>query len=123
MLSVVVLVQFSLFFASKVISDEVSKEIWVDTMRTALPTTMCRSGRFFRKCFNVSTEECAETALLATRICLHKYITQIPDTLIQPKDGAVWANIVGECAMESYHSSLAAKFIDTHECNDMNLWK
>lgn len=102
---------------------EVSKEYWMDAMKTALPATFCKSEQFFRQCFNVTVDECEKSVTLATRLCLHKYINQIPDTLLQPKDGAKWANIIGQCVGEGYQTSLSTKFKDTHRCNDINHWK
>lgn len=101
---------------------EVDKEYWVDSMKSALPKTFCESIHFFRQCFEVNEEQCIETASLATKICLHQYINQIPDALNQPKDGAKWANIIGQCAGENYRQTLKRKFKDTAECNDINHW-
>ena len=104
-------------------AEEVRKEYWVDAMRTALPDTFCQSMHFFRQCFDINEDQCIETASLATRICVHQYINQIPDTLNQPKDGAKWSNIIGQCAGENYFSTLSRIYKDTKECNDMNHWK
>lgn len=114
---------FLLFFASTSIADEVSKDYWVDTMKTALPATFCQSMHFFRQCFDINEDQCIETASLATKICLHKYVNQIPDTLNQPKDGAKWSNIVGQCAGENYYATLSRIYKDTKECDEMNHWK
>ena len=114
----------NLFFAvtSTVAAEEVSKNFWVESMRTALPRTFCQSMEFFRECFDVNEDQCIEAASLATKICLHKYINQIPDSLIQPKDGAKWGNIIGQCAGENYHQTLSRMFKNTKECNDMDYW-
>jgi len=104
-------------------ADEVSKDFWMDAMKTELPNTFCQSMEFFRECFDVSEDQCIEAASLATKICLHQYINQIPDTLVQPKDGAKWGNIVGQCAGENYHQTLSRMFKNTKECNDIDYWK
>lgn len=103
-------------------AEEVSKEIWVNTMKTALPNAFCQKLEFFRECFDVNEDQCIEAAALATRICLHKYINQIPDTLIQPKDGAKWGNVIGQCAGENFHQTLGRLFKNTKECNNMDFW-
>jgi hypothetical protein len=104
-------------------ADEVNKDYWVETMKTALPTTFCQSMHFFRQCFDINEDQCIETASLATKICLHKYITQIPDTLDQPKEGAKWSNIIGQCVGENYYATLSRIYKDTKECDEMNHWK
>lgn len=106
-----------------VIATEVSKDFWVEEMKTALPATFCESIHFFRQCFDINEIQCVETASLATKICVHKYINQIPDTLQQPKDGAKWSNIIGQCAGENFYQTLSRKFKNTPECDEMNHWQ
>ena len=122
-IKLILILSILLVSSPALIADEVSKDYWVDSMKTALPTTFCQSMHFFRQCFDVNEDQCIETAALATKICLHKYINQIPDILNQPKDGAKWGNIIGQCAGENYHATLSRKFKDTKECNDINHWK
>ena len=104
-------------------AEEVSKEYWKDSMSTALPKAFCESIHFFRQCFDVNEVQCFETASLATKICLHKYINQIPDTLNQPKDGAKWSNIIGQCAGENFYATLQRKYKATAECDAINHWQ
>jgi len=104
-------------------ADEVSKDFWMDAMKSELPKTFCQSMEFFRECFDVSEDQCIEAASLATKICMHQYINQIPDTLVQPKDGAKWSNIIGQCAGENYHQTLNRMFKNTKECNEIDYWK
>ncbi|WP_455375469.1 hypothetical protein [Kaarinaea lacus] len=119
----ILVVKMFLIFTSASIADEVSKDYWVDTMKTALPTAFCQSMHFFRQCFDVNEDQCIETASLATKICIHKYITQIPDTLNQPKDGAKWSNIIGQCVGENYFATLSRIYKESQECDEMNFWK
>jgi hypothetical protein len=104
-------------------SQEVSKEAWIESVSTALPTAFCRSDLYFRQCFDVSQTECEETAMSATRVCLQKYKNKIPNTLVQPKDGSYWGNIIGACAGEAYEITLQKKRISNKRCNDPNNWK
>ena len=101
---------------------EVNKTDWVNSMTTALPTTFCNSSQYFRQCFSVSAQECEETATSATRVCLNKSINDIPNILIQPKDGTHWGSIVGKCAGEAYEISLIKKRINNPKCNDISNW-
>ncbi len=114
---------FILLISASAHSAEVSKEVWVDSMSTALPTLFCQANQYFRQCFDVSQVECEDTAMSATRVCLQKYKDQIPNTLVQPKDGTYWGRIVGKCAGEAYEITLRKKRISNQKCNDPNNWK
>lgn len=102
---------------------EVGKEFWMEEMKSALPKTFCQSIHFFRQCFDINEIQCIETASLATKICLHKYINQIPELLQQPKDGARWSNAIGQCAGENFYETLRRKYKATAECDEMNHWQ
>ena len=119
----ILLVVFFLLISTSANSAEVSKEAWINSMSTALPTAFCQTNQYFRQCFNVSQTECEETAMSATRVCLKKYKDKIPDTLTQPKDGTYWGRIVGRCAGEAYEITLLKKRISNQRCNDPNSWK
>ncbi|MDH5571393.1 MAG: hypothetical protein OEY89_06480 [Gammaproteobacteria bacterium] len=90
---------------------EVTKNDWVAAMETALPTAFCNSAQYFRQCFNVTAQECEETASSATRICLNKNKNKIPEILQQPKDGTHWGTVIGACAGEAYEIALIIKRI------------
>jgi len=102
---------------------EVSKSDWYNGMSTVLPTAFCSSSQYFRQCFRVSAQECEETAASATRICLNKNDKNIPDTLVQPKDGIHWGTIIGTCAGEAYEITLIKKRINNTKCNDVRNWQ
>ena len=103
--------------------EELSKDAWIDSASTVLPTAFCQSDQYFRQCFDVSKTECEETATSATRACLQKYKDQIPNILIPSKDGTYWGKIIGSCAGEAYEKTLLKKRISNKRCNDPNSWK
>lgn len=118
------LILISIFlFPLSVNAIEVSKSDWFNGMSTALPTAFCNSKQYFRQCFNISAQECEETAASATRICLNKYKSEIPNILVQPKDGTHWGEIIGKCAGTAYGIALVKKTIDNAKCNDIKKWK
>lgn len=119
----ILVVIFVLLISASANPGEVSKEAWIDSMSTALPTALCQADQYFRQCFDVSQAECEETAMSATRVCLQKYKDKIPNTLVQPKDGTYWGRIVGSCAGEAYELTLRKKRINDKRCNDPNNWK
>lgn len=102
---------------------EVSKADWVNGMSTALPTAFCQSNGYFRQCFDISAEECEETAASATRVCLKKHRDSIPEILIQPKDGTHWGTIIGQCAGEAFDVTLIDKRFDNDKCNNVENWQ
>jgi len=102
---------------------EVSKSDWYNGMSTALPTAFCNSTQYFRQCFSVSVQECEETAASATRVCLNKNDKDIPNILVQPKDGTHWGTIIGTCAGEAYEMALSKKRISNAKCNDVKNWQ
>jgi hypothetical protein len=119
----ILVVIFVLLISASANSGEVSKEVWINSMSTALPNAFCQPDQYFRQCFDVSQAECEETAMSATKMCLQKYKDKIPNTLIQPKDGAYWGRIVGSCAGETYETTLLKKRISNKRCNDPNNWR
>lgn len=103
-------------------AQEVAKERWMEAMTTALPMAFCNSAQYFRQCFEVTAPECEETAISATRVCLLKYQQDIPPTLMQPRDGTHWGQILGKCAGEAYETSLINKRISSDKCNNPGNW-
>jgi len=119
----ILVVIFVLLMSASANSVEISKEAWMDSMSTVLPTALCQADQYFRQCFDVSQTECEETATSATRVCLQKYKDKIPNTLVQPRDGAYWGSLVGACAGEAYEVTLQKKRISNQKCDDPNNWK
>jgi hypothetical protein len=102
---------------------EVSKEVWINAMSTALPTAFCQSHQYFRQCFRVTAVECEDTASSATRICLERYKEDIPNVLNQPQDGNHWGRIIGTCAGEAYEITLQKRRINSKQCNNPANWQ
>ncbi len=101
---------------------EIGRSEWIDRMSTALPTAVCGSDMYFRQCFDISAQQCEETAASATRVCLNKYRNEIPDILQQPEDGTHWGSIVGACAGEAFELTLRKKRVNNERCNNPENW-
>ncbi len=101
---------------------EVAKQDWIRTMRTALPTAFCEPDAYFRQCFKVTAEQCEQTALSATRICLEELKDQVPAILKQPDDGNRWGSKLGECVGNAYEASLTAKRLHSEKCDNPSAW-
>lgn len=102
---------------------EVGKADWIDAMTTALPTAFCNSGQYFRQCFKVSAQQCEETAASATRICINKFRSEIPEVLQQPKDGTYWGTKIGSCAGVGYEAALRKLQIKNEKCSNADYWR
>jgi hypothetical protein len=102
---------------------EVAKQDWLIAMKSALPAAFCNSPMYFRQCFNVTAEQCEETAISATRICLKNNETNIPNILIQPQDGTHWGTVIGTCAGEAYEVALIKQKISNPKCSDATNWQ
>ena len=108
---------------SSVSSNEVTKDDWVNSMATVLPTVFCNSSQYFRQCFSITEQECEETAASTTRICINKSIDKIPEILKQPKDGTHWGTIIGSCAGKAFEMSLIKKLINSTKCKNPANWQ
>lgn len=122
MFQIILVTILFIFFSGTAASQEVTKKQWINHMSTALPTVMCQAGTYFRECFRVSQQKSKEVALSGTRICLKENAEKIPDSLLQPKDGARWGKIIGVCAGESYEITLKEKRINSAQCNNLTNW-
>lgn len=113
---------FVIGYSSLINALEIPKNDWVNAMKTALPAIFCNSEQYFRECFSVTAIECEETVTSATRICIAELENQIPDILVQPKDGKFWGERVGECTGNTYEITLIKKRISSAKCSDITNW-
>ena len=100
----------------------VNKQEWIAHMQKALPPAFCEENQYFRQCFKVTQRECLETTAAVTRQCLNKKENDIPEVLVQPRDGSQWGSVVGECAGDAYESRLLDRRISSDKCNDVKNW-
>lgn len=123
MKTIIVNVLFFLSFSVIAAEEEVSKSYWISAMKTALPAAFCNSEQYFRQCYKVTAIECEEVAASATRLCLNDLESELPNVLLQPRDGTFWGTKVGECAGIAYDVSLNAKRISNDECDNVLNWQ
>jgi hypothetical protein len=101
----------------------VTKAQWVEGMKTGLPVAFCKEGSYFRACFRVSAEQCEDTALSTTRVCLANVEDDLPAVFHQPLDGQKWGQKVGSCAGSTYETTHKAERIASERCKDITRWK
>ncbi len=99
-----------------------SKSEWLNKMRTAVPTSFCRDKQYFRQCFDVERSTCEKTAASATRTCIRKLESEMPDTFNRER-GRKWGQRLGECAGRAYEVSLSQKRIESDKCNNVENWR
>jgi len=119
MTTLFVLMLFSLSWGQ---DNTISKKEWIDYMQEALPKAFCDDKQYFRQCFKVMKQECMNTARAATRMCLNSKAAEIPEILVQPRDGSHWSSKVGECAGDAYENAIIDKRINSAKCNDPKNW-
>ncbi len=119
----IISILFSVSISTLANAQEVTKEQWVLGMKTVLPAHFCQEAQYFRQCFNVTATECEKVAASTTRICLSELNNQIPNLLVQPKDGTLWGTKVGSCAGTAYEASLIEKRISNDKCNNVSNWQ
>lgn len=112
----------SLLLANVVWSKEVPSEQWLEAMRTTMPTVLCDSAQYFRQCFDVTAQECEETAASSTRVCINDVEHLIPEMMRLPADGNAWGTRIGQCAGTAYEAALRDKRISNPKCNNPASW-
>ncbi|MCW5631866.1 MAG: hypothetical protein KIT17_00885 [Rubrivivax sp.] len=100
----------------------VAREDWLKHMETAVPTKLCSPDFYFRQCFTVAAQECEAVASSATRLCLQKHGPDMPQMLVQPKDGRHWGGVVGGCVGSATELAMLKKRISSPRCNDPKEW-
>jgi hypothetical protein len=101
----------------------IDKKLFVDSMKTALPNAFCNEAQYFRKCYNITEDECIKEAMRATKVCLISMEGKMPAKFRQPKDGSEWGSKIGACSGTNYETSLRSKKISSKECNDPAKWR
>lgn len=110
----------SVLFAADI---KVTRENWTSEMKNVLPAALCREGSYFMSCFKVDLAACLKAANSATQSCLSQYESQIPATLIQPKDGREWGSKIGSCSGSVYDVIQVKQKINSDKCNDPAQWQ
>lgn len=105
------------------LAQEISKDMWIGQMKTALPQYFCSAEQYFRQCFNIQESQCKMVAANATDACLKQYKGKIPSRLKQPVDGKHWGTQVGMCASNAYEVALIKQRITTPKCNNPKNWQ
>ena len=100
----------------------VAKEQWVEGMKTGLPVVFCQEGFYFRTCFRISAEECEETALSTTRVCLANFGDELPSVLLLPLEGQQWGQKIGACAGSTFELKWTERKVRSERCNDPSAW-
>lgn len=101
----------------------ITKAKFTSEIGVSLPKLFCAKEAYFRKCFQVSEEECASAAKGAVADCAKEADKQLPAQLQQPADGQKWGQAIGQCAGARFEKRFIAKKADTADCKDPAKWK
>jgi hypothetical protein len=85
MKSLLLVFVLSFSFQSYAADTVISREQFVETMKTAIPNAFCSEKQYFRKCFKITEDECIKEAMRATKVCLISLKEEMPEKLHQPK--------------------------------------
>jgi hypothetical protein len=107
-----------IFSPSVAVSESIQKRDWLQNVHMNLPILLCVPKGYFRQCFSVSVQECEGTALAATKDCIEKYSSQLPDVMSLPKDGQDWGRTIGTCAGARTELALVRKRVNNPKCAD-----
>ncbi len=99
----------------------VARGAWIGEMSSALPPALCDQG-YFNQCFTTSVDQCLEQARIATEACLGIYASMLPEVFVQPNDGSMWGQQIGECVGVRLESAMMNSFTNTALCNDPTAW-
>jgi hypothetical protein len=96
---------------------------FVADIQVSLPKLFCDEKTYFRKCFQISAEECATTANSAVADCAKDDHKRLPASFKQPEDGRKWGQAIGTCAGSKFEQTMVAKMVTSADCKNPEKWK
>lgn len=107
---------FLLAGAAEKPAEDPSKAAWIIHMQTHLPSELCKETLYFRRCFEVTSEECLSTTETLLQACLNNTVVGLPATLT-PEEGAKWGLLVSRCTHDLYEKWMSSKKRSTQDCH------
>lgn len=123
MKKVVIILGFFIFMsgAALVYGEDISRDKWLSNIKKDLRKSMCVKTSFFRRCFEVSKDQCSETAGRAINGCINELKGHIP-VKIRKDNTDDWGVRLGRCAGAAYEKELSKRAIQSEECNTVPYW-
>lgn len=102
----------------------VTKKAWMNSMLINMSAYACEPTGYYRSCYELTQDECLDKAIDVTEICLKKHDSQIPEQIVQPRDGKKYGTMVGECFGDRFTSPyIKKKRLPPKPCSNPLNWK
>jgi hypothetical protein len=98
-----------------------NRDAWIAGVSIALPSALCEH-EYFTSCFEAGRDECEQAAVVAVESCIEKFRDEMPGELT-PADGALWGQMMGQCAGLVLEARLAARKSAEPRCADASAWR
>ena len=96
---------------------------FVADIQISLPKLFCEKESYFRKCFQISEEDCSSEGKAAVEACAKDDHKRLPVSFKQPEDGQKWGQAIGACAGTKFEEKMVAKRVDSEFCKNSENWK
>ena len=106
----VLISSFSLSQAADLTGDQ-----WINFMTQNMPALLCKPDQYYLDCYEVTKEECEDTAAFAVEACIANHIQELPD-VFSYEESRNWGAIIEKCVDAEYRQTFSNQKKDTQEC-------
>ena len=107
------LLSFSISSAADLTQDQ-----WINFMTKNMPALFCKPDQYYRDCYEVTKEECEDTAAFAVQACITNHMQELPD-IFSYEESRRWGGIIEKCVDEEYSRTFSNQKKDTEECKEI----
>ena len=97
---------------------DLTQERWINFMTKNMPSLFCKPDQYYRDCYEVTKEECEDTASFAVEACIANYIQDLPD-IFSYEESRKWGAVIEKCVDEEYERTYSNQKKDTQECKEI----
>lgn len=105
-----------LILGSSSYAAEMTQEKWMSFMTKNLPAELCSTGSHYRTCYEITAQECENTASVAAETCIGRFAFELPETLGYQAIRE-WGPKIGKCVEDVLDETYAAQKINSEACN------
>jgi len=109
----VLILSFSVSHAADLAQDR-----WIGFMTKNMPALFCKPDQYYRDCYEVTKEECEDTAAFAVQACIANHIQELPD-FFSYEASRQWGATIEKCVDEEYSRTFSNQKKDTQECKEI----
>lgn len=96
---------------------DLTQDRWTDFMTKNMPALFCKPDQYYLDCYEVTKEECEETAAFAVEACISTHLQELPD-IFSYEESRRWGSIIEKCVDAEYIRTFGNQKKDTPECNE-----